>query len=773
MTDIGKYKIRYRSTNSEELPVYDRNSPAFSLLPPPAAEARRAVQRRLSVVPLKPRSKVPSVPHGIDDAITTRKGVWERAKTHPNDNYGIVLDGEIFVIDIDGPKGRASLKALERQHGELPATVETITPRGGHRLYRSRPGQLVPSSSGKLGKGIDVKGQRSHVVMPGSMHPNGKRYQYAPGRALGKIEIAEAPGWLLRAVLRARRRDDQVPRRADAAARVRDDGRIDRYGKAALNSELDALRQAEEGERNIALNKAGFTLTRLSTAGAFDEATVRANLTETAREIGLEEGEIRKTLDSAMGAGRRTPRDLDHLANSTGKRQLPEPVVDDPLAEELAAFGETEADNAHRFARRFRQQIAHVRGVGFFAWNGRFWEPGAEILVVRRAEDSARAIEAEAQYLNGEKAQERRLAFANASLSRAGLERAVALARSHLDVPISAFDAHPNLLPVENGTLDLQTGTLGPHDPAHRLTRMVPIAFDAAARCPVFKRFLRDRVGDEEVIAFLQKAVGLSLTGHVSEQVLFFLLGTGQTGKSTFINLLRLLLGGFAVHTPVETFTTKTFESIRTDLARMAGARLVTAGEIHPSQQFDEALIKGMTGGDAITARYMRQNLFEYMPQFKIWLYANHPPRARATDDAFWRRIRVVPFDKRVPDDKVAGDLPQLLRAELAGILNWAVEGCLAWRAEGLEPPAAVREATQAWRHGADHVARFLRERTVPAAEAKLAAKDLLHDFKTWCTAAGEKEVSAPEFKKRVTALGWRAKHTNKGSMWLGLRLRS
>jgi putative DNA primase/helicase len=433
--------------------MYDVSSLAFSDLPLPAAEARRAVGLHLSVVPLKPRSKIPSVPHGIDDAITTRMGVRARAETHPNDNYGIVLDDKIFVVDIDSADGWAALKALERQYGELPATVETITARGSHLLFRARPGEPVPSSTGKLGDGIDVKGDRSHAVLAGSMHPDGTRYRYAPGRALGEIKIAKAPGWLLKAVREPRRRDDQVPRRIDAAARVRGDGRMTRYGKTALNSELDRLRQTEEGERNTTLNKAAFVLAGLCTAGALDEATVRASLTETAREIGLEKDEIRKTLDSAMGAGMRAPRDLAHLATSTGKPPVPEAAIYDPLAEELAALGETDADNAARFARRHRETVAYVQDRGILTYEDGVWRPGGDTLALRLAEETARAIAGEVAYLNESTDKSRREVWARHSLSKPALERMIGLAKGRLEVPGEAFDAHPWLLRAPNRTV--------------------------------------------------------------------------------------------------------------------------------------------------------------------------------------------------------------------------------------------------------------------------------------------------------------------------------
>jgi putative DNA primase/helicase len=239
-------------------------------------------------------------------------------------------------------------------------------------------------------------------------------------------------------------------------------------------------------------------------------------------------------------------------------------------------------------------------------------------------------------------------------------------------------------LNVANGTLNLRTGRLRAHDPADRLTRRATVAYDPEARCQLFRRFLHESLaGDREALAFLQKAVGMSLTGDVSAQILLYLKGCGRSGKSTIANLLRDLFGGYACHTGVETFTVKRYETIPVDLARLKGMRLVTAGEINHTQQFDEAKIKGMTGGDPITARYLYGQLFEYRPQFTLWLYANEFPKVRATDDAFWRRIRVIPFNISVAPGRVDPELPSKLLAEGSGILNWALVGCQAWQREG------------------------------------------------------------------------------------------
>lgn len=748
------------------------NPPPLAGLPRPAAGARRAVQFGFPVVPLKPRSKEPNVPRGIDDAITSRVGVRARARTHPDDNYGVVLDGMVFVIDVDGPEGEASLRALIGHYGALPPTVETITSRGRHLFFRARSGEPVGSSNGKLGRGIDVKGRRGYVVAADSDHPSGQLYRSAPGRGLGEIEIADASGWLLKLVRRPRWRTDEPSRVVHAKLRA-SGRRATAYGEAALAAELVTLRGTSEGGRNIALNKAAYALVGLCAAGALDEQKARAQLTETALAVGLTPEQTAKTIDSGMRAGRRSPCDLRHLEDGEAESRPAESVISDPLAAELALLGETDADNAKRFARRQRDAVAYVPGRGLLAYDGQVWRPGGDTLALRLAEDVAHAIAAEAAHLNDPGLQKRRQDWSKQSLSKPALERMVGLARGRLEVPSEAFDAQPWLLNVANGTLDLRTGALRRHDPADRLTRVAAVAFDPEARCPGFRRFLHDSLGgDRETIAYVRRAIGMTLTGDVGQQVLHYLKGGGNTGKSTLANLLRELLGGYACHTPVETFTVKRHEPIPADLARLAGARLVTAGEINWTQQFDEARVKGMTGGDPIAARHLYGHPFEYRPQFKLWLYANEFPKVRATDDAFWRRIRVIPFNITVAPGRIDQSLPAALRAEGPGILNWALAGCRAWRRNGLEPPPAVREATAEWRHGADHVRRYLRERTVTVAGERTSAATLYADFKGWCEEAGEKVLSMAGLKARLVELGPRPEKTRTGRYWVGLRLR-
>ena len=208
-----------------------------------------------------------------------------------------------------------------------------------------------------------------------------------------------------------------------------------------------------------------------------------------------------------------------------------------------------------------------------------------------------------------------------------------------------------------------------------------------------------------------QKAVGDSLTGDMSEQVFFFVYGRGNNGKSTLVNLIRDMLGDYGLHIQTETLLVKQYDNaIPADLARLAGARMVTASEANANRHLDEAKIKGMTGGEPITARFMRQNFFQFEPEFKLWFVANDRPRVRGTDEAFWRRVRVIPLTIKIPEAERDPDLPTKLRAEWPGIFAWAVRGCLKWQREGLGQPNVVASATKGWQEEMDHLKRLLAE---------------------------------------------------------------
>jgi putative DNA primase/helicase len=280
--------------------------------------------------------------------------------------------------------------------------------------------------------------------------------------------------------------------------------------------------------------------------------------------------------------------------------------------------------------------------------------------------------------------------------------------------------------------------------------------------------------GDKDLIHYIQKCVGYTLTGDTSEQVLIFVYGPGNTGKSTLVNLIRKLVGDYGCHTPTETLLVKQYDNaIPADLARMAGARMVTAIEANFNRHLDEARIKAMTGGEPITARYMRQNFFEFTPSHKLWLVANDRPRVRSTDTALWRRIRVLPFSVEIPKSNCDPDLSEKLKAEWPGILAWAVRGCLKWQAERLIEPACVQTATADWQNQVDHLKRFVEETIIFSPEHEVQARSMYESYSRWCSQNGERRLSMAHFKSRLSETFDLAQTKINGrGWWKGVKLK-
>lgn len=396
--------------------------------------------------------------------------------------------------------------------------------------------------------------------------------------------------------------------------------------------------------------------------------------------------------------------------------------------------------------------------------------------VRRRANDTIRSIYAEASQRADRSERQQMADHARRSENVGRLNAMVELARSLEGIPIAhdSLDGDPWLLNVTNGLVDLRTGELRPHDPRVLTSKLAPIDFDPAAECPTWLSFL-DKVmgGNQEMVNFLQRAVGYSLTGVISEQCLFFLHGRGSNGKSTFVETVSTLLGEYWTKTPTETLMSKTHPGISNDVARLVGARLVTAQETEQGRKLAESLIKDLTGGDTVAARFLHQEFFQFKPQFKLWMYGNHKPVIAGTDEGIWRRIRLVPFTVTIPDEEKDRNLPAKLLEELPGILNWAIAGCLAWQSEGLGIPLEVAEATTTYRSEMDPLSDFISEYVVEGPQMTVKASVLYNAYKTWCSASGETYVSLREFGDKMRGRGYEAKKSGgKGTFWQRIGLK-
>lgn len=428
------------------------------------------------------------------------------------------------------------------------------------------------------------------------------------------------------------------------------------------------------------------------------------------------------------------------------------------------AHGPTNRTDLGNAARLVRDHGAVVRYVykwsAWLTWDGTRWLRDETGDVERLARETVRNIYHEAGDADTEAERKAVAKWAAASESRGRLEAMVALARAEPGIPVrhTDLDADPWLLNCPNGTLDLRTGELRPHRRADLQTKRAAVAYDPQAACPTWDAFLqRIFAGDVELIRFVQQAAGYTLTGLTIEQCLFFCYGKGRNGKSTLINTLMKLLVDYAQKAPTEMLMAKPNgggSGVPNDIARLVGTRMVVAAEVEENRRLSEAVVKDLTGNDPISARYLHQEFFDFLPSHKLWMYGNHKPVIRGTDDGIWRRLRIIPFLVQIPEEEKDETLPDRLLAELPGILAWAVRGCLDWQASGLKPPAAVVAATTGYRNEMDVIGAFLDEAAVLAPTASAAAGDLYAAYTAWCDEGGEHAINQRRFGAQLTERG-------------------
>lgn len=347
-----------------------------------------------------------------------------------------------------------------------------------------------------------------------------------------------------------------------------------------------------------------------------------------------------------------------------------------------------------------------------------------------------------------------------ASESSSKLKSALEIAQCMLTKSFMEFDKDPYLLCCENGVIDLRVDGEGfrkakPEDYLHKCCH---VKFDPNAECPRWLQF-QDEVtlNDQDMIQFKQKTYGYTLTGQTTEQCLFLYWGGGANGKSTELGIAEKLLGDYALSTPASTFKEQYGnDSIPNDIARMAGMRLVKTIEIKEGVRLNEERIKSLTGGDRISARFLHKEFFDYWPEYKLWLATNHKPIIKGTDEAIWRRIRLIPFEAHFPPEKRDPDLLNTLHSELSGILLWALEGCYLWQREGLKSIDKIEKATNEYRKESDVIERFIYDRVKKVEGTTLKASLLYKAYQNWCDDSGEKTVNSTDFGLRMTEKGYR-----------------
>lgn len=449
----------------------------------------------------------------------------------------------------------------------------------------------------------------------------------------------------------------------------------------------------------------------------------------------------------------------------------------------LTQFPLTDLGNAERVITKRGEDLRYCESwKKWLTWNGRYWTIDSMSEVMACVKNTVRTIYEEAAKTHEVGAREKIAKHAISSEHGARIREMVGLARHERAIQVlpANLDVDPFLFNVQNGTVDLRTGGFREHRRSDLLTLCAPVFFSATATCPQFETFLAQIFGgNQELVRFIQRVIGYCLTGTCSEQCLFFLYGTGSNGKTTLIASILSLLGPYAMQAPPDLLLNKRHDRHPTELADLCGRRFVATVEADRGRHMAESLVKQLTGGDRVRARRMKEDFWEFEPTHKIFLAANHNPVIRGTDHGIWRRIHRIPFtvtfrkphepqdDRPIADEK----LVEKLYAELPGILNWAIEGCLEWQNRGLQPPAAVLNATQAYREEMDVISNFTKECCVRKAGFRAKFNTIYGAYKKWCEEQSEPPVNAREFGNRLAELGIENKKIGGNAFRIGLGL--
>jgi putative DNA primase/helicase len=633
----------------------------------------------------------------------------------------------VAVLDIDNKHdGQNTLGELEKKHGYLPKGLEVITGAGHHFYFKYPVGIDIPSKAG-IAAGIDIRAQGAYAIAPPSLHISGRRYVWAielGGTTPG--DLPELPSWVIDLAT-------QRKKRSHSARKC----------------------NVPEGERNQHLT---------SLAGSM-------------RRRGMSQEAIFAALNVENQNCCRPPlrdREVEAIAHSVGRydpssKPAPQPRDDD---EEIPL---TDVGNSMRLAKLLKDSFRYIDRA-MYRYDGRRWREDNELEHIRIAKGVGAGILGEAARIHNDDRRLRTARWGATSQNDARIAAMVRLVRPDIVESYERFDTDPFLLNCKNGTLNLRTGVLRKHAAEDYITKFSPVEYDADAKCLKFEEFLSRIFGaDYDLIDFIQRAVGYSLTGTTEEQCLFILHGGGANGKSTLISALEYILGGYATTTRPETFSAQRNDTIPCDLADLAGARFVSAIETDESRRLNEGLVKAVTGGDLVKARFLHRNFFTYRPAYKLWFATNHCPRIRGTDLGIWRRIKLIPFAVSILGAEQDKTLIERLKGEAAGILAWAVRGCAAWQQSGLGSAGAVDSATSMYKQDMDAVRAWADERCVVdlMANQRTSNEALLRSFNDWARSNHERELSSRELGHRLPELGLNPFKSNVTRGWCGITVKT
>lgn len=764
----------------------------------------------IKVLPLRSRSKLPATEHGVLDASDDLGQIREWWSRWPRANVGlacgITRDGwHLVVVDIDvhnpAEDGMEAWRELvARNGGEMPHTPVSLTPTGGKHILVRFDCEVRNSAASNLPAGIDVRGDGGYIVAPPSIHPNGEPYAWEDYVGPDELAVDAPPPWLyerLTAALPQRERrigpaytggdrpGDWLAASKEWKALLEEAGATfceTRVGPDGSSYELWARpgKSSKDGP-GATLGYKGSNVLKVFTPnwpGLTAEETYSPFGFYAATKHGGDQAAAAAALRIDMKlAGVLTPdRSAEVFQPTAGQPPTPPP---NPMTKDYDGgrlqFSNTDLGNARRLVDNYGADLRYAPQLNsWFAWNGKAWAEDVTGDVHRKAKAIVDAMVTE--IATAQNSDDKKALFKHweKSQSSGSLKAMVSVAETEPTIPIriDALDASPMLFNAANGTIDLSTGRFGAHNRANLITKVAPVDYDPAATCPTWEWFVRWAMQDDaSMIEFVQRAVGYSLTGETTEQVLFFLNGGGENGKSTFLNTIQAILGGYAISAEPELLLAADNDRHPTGLADIIGRRFIVAQELDEGRRLAESTVKRLTGGERLRARRMHQDFFEFDVHAKFWIAANHRPGIRGTDHAIWRRIRLIPFTATIAPGQKDPALPSKLRAEASGILNWALEGLRKWRESGLGEAAAITEATNSYRADQDHLGRFIEEACVVGPSVYCSAKELSAAYAKWCDETGERAWSWKAVGGRLTERGFSRNKRGRANVyvWSGI----
>lgn len=732
----------------------------------------------LSVIPVEYGGKRPAIAW---KDYQTRRPTDEEVRHwfgNGNDlNIGVVTGvvSGLVVIDAD------STEAVEWCEANLPQTPTVKTARGRHYYLKFRAG--LKNTVGVGGRKLDIRADGGYVVAPPSVHKTGVIYSWIKGLDLDSLPFADFPPKLL--IKPAKEKSSTT-------------GSPGKYGQAALSHELAELTGAVEGERNNHLNRAAFSLGQLAAGGELDQHQVEAALLDVAVSVGLTENEARQTIRSGMDAGSRKPRtapepirrDTQNAAGTTALNTANEVLKGDIFR---AAF-KGQQGAAALFVRLYSGKFCYDHAAGvWYTWKGHYWkrdqlgehlsalnnvaalfERGAahcksEIITLGQAmADAVGEEQADIkQKIKKLQNQQKVCTCQSNNLNNLGYRKGVivfaAQGSDSLGVSGEQWDSHPWLLPCPNGVVNLRIGSISPGKSDNYLKTTCPTPYDSDAPAEAWLKALDEIFGgDAELVAFVQRFMGMALVGAALEHVLSVWHGSGRNGKDTILQVIRNVLGDLAGPVQSELLLdqgrTRSSAGPSADIMALRGRRIAWASETNEGRRLDAGRVKLLTGGGDLVGRPPFGRCEVSFPQsHTLFLLTNSKPNVNAGDYALWKRLHLVPFrmafvdDPQAPNERKADKyLIGKLQQEAPGILAWLVRGCLEWQRQGLNPPKIVREATSDYRDDEDLLLQFVKDCCKISPSAEVGASELYQGYRNWCTDNALKPMSGTAFGREM-----------------------